>query len=250
MAVPSTATFNPNRARIVQLALTKVGALGPGSVAPAQDAAPLIAHANDCLNALVKSMDADGIMTWRVQRRTLTTIAGQASYAIANDVYDIDQPGRYTISGQTAGNQVMPMSRDEYMVVGDRTLTGVPIQYLVEKTLDASGLQLCTLTFYPVPASSGDTFEYTAVVKARDQTTDADTLDVPQLWVRCLMYGLAADLAYDYGLPMDRIKSLSDAFAEEREKCLMQDGERGDTQLVPWGSFGYYGGYYGQGYHS
>jgi len=241
MSVPSTATYNPNRARIVQLALTDVGAIGPGTVAPSQDASPLVAHANDLLAILIKSMDTDGILQWRFVRRTPTTTAGTASYAIANDVYEIDQPGRYTLSGQTTASPVTPMVRDEYMVIGDRTLTGTPIRYYAEEALDTNGIQQITLFLWPTPANTGDTFEYAAVVRARDQTADTDTLDVTQKWIRSLRYGLALDLAPGYGLPMDRIGYFQKMFEAERERCLEDDGERADIQLVPFGAYHNYG---------
>ena len=246
MSVPATSSFLPNRQRIVQLALTNVGAIGPGSVNPTQDAAPLIAHANDLLNLLVKSMDADGIMTWRLQRQTLTTVANQASYALTDDINDIDQPARYVIAGQTTGSIIMAMSQDDYESLGDRTLTGVSNMYLVTKALDASGLNQVTLTFYPVPANSGDTIEYQAVVRARDQNTDADTLDVPQMWMRCCVYGLSADLAPAYGLDMARVQFFQTQYENERQKCLEQDSTHGDVQFVAWGSYSY-GPYFARG---
>ncbi len=240
MAVPATSTYNPNRARIVQLALTNVGAIGPGAVNPAQDSAQLVAHANDVLNILVKSMDADGILTWRDGPRTFTTVAGQVAYTLPEDVYDLDQPGRYTISGTTVGTQVQPMSQDMWMTLGDRTLTGIPIQFYLLKNLDAAGLAQCTLYFYPIPQNTGDSFEYNAVTKARDQNTDADTLDVPQLWIRCLVLGLTADLGPAYGMDMSRIQYFQKLFEDERQRCLEQDVLHGDVQIAPWGS--YYGG--------
>lgn len=246
MSVPAASSYLPNRGRIVQLALTNVGALGPGAVNPTQEAAPLIAHANDLLNLLVKSMDADGIMTWRLTRRTLTTVANQAAYTILDDINDIDPPARYTIAGQTAGSIISPMSQDEYESLGDRTLTGVSNMYLASKALDSTGLNQVTMTFFPVPANSGDTIEYQAVVRARDQNTDADTLDVPQLWIRCLVLGLSADLAPAYGLDMNRISFFTTAFESERQRCLEADGERGPVQLVPFGASSY-GPYYQRG---
>jgi len=240
MAVPATSTYNPNRARIVQLALTNVGAIGPGAVNPAQDVAQLVAHANDVLNILVKSMDVDGTLQWRSGPRTLATIAGQVSYLLPNDVYDVDPPGRYTIAGTTTGTQVQPMSQAMWFTLGDRTLTGIPIQYYLLKNLDANGLEQNTLYFYPIPANTGDTFEYTAVTKARDQNTDADTMDVPQLWVRCLVYLLTADLAPAYGLDMNRTQYFAKLGEDERQRCLEQDQEHADIQIAPFSS--YYGG--------
>jgi len=246
MSVPATSTYNPSRARIVQLALTDVGAIGPGVINPAADAQDLVAHANDVLAQLIMSMDADGALLWRVARRTLTTVSAQAAYVLASDVYDIDAPGRYTLAGTTTGSIVTPMARDEYMYLGDRTLQGTPIRYFAEKALDVSGLEFITLQLYPVPAATGDSFEYPAVVKARDQATDANTLDLPQKWIRCIRYGLALDLATAYGLPMDRINFFKGQFEEQRDKLLNDDNERGDVQIAPFGAY-YYGSYAGRG---
>lgn len=246
MSVPTTSTYLPNRARIVQLALTNVGAIGPGSVTPSQDSAPLVAYANDVLSILIKSMDADGSLVWRSQRRTLTTVAGQAAYALPNDTNGIDQPGRYTVAGQTAGTLVMPIVTSEYQSLGDRTLTGTPIQYWLYTNVDnTSGLTSITLYFFPVPQNSGDTFEYMAVVRARDATADSDTLDVPQMWLRAMVFGLSADLAPGFGLPADRLNYFQTQFENERQKCLEQDVEHADTQIIPWGSQAY--GPYGTG---
>jgi hypothetical protein len=246
MSVPATSNYNPNRGRVVQLALTDVGAIGPGVINPAADAGALVTHANDILAQLIMSMDADGALLWRVQRRTLTTISGTAAYVLASDVYDIDEPGRYTLSGQTTGSIVTTMARDEYMYLGDRTLQGTPIRYFAEKALNTAGLETITLQLYPVPPASGDTFEYPAVVKARDQSTDANTLDVPQKWIRCLRFGLATDLAMAYGLAMDRINFLNQTFHEERDRLLNDDNERGDVQICAFGAY-YYGSYSGRG---
>jgi hypothetical protein len=246
VSVPGTSSYLPNRARIVQLALTRVGALGPGVVNAAQEAAPLVAHANDELNILTKSGDADGILTWRLARRTLTTVANQAAYVLSDDVNDIDPPARYTVSGQTSGSVISPMSNDDYQSLGDRTITGVSNMYLVTKALDGSGLNQLTLTLYPVPANTGDTIEYQAVVRARDQTTDADTMDIPQMWISVVAWGLAAVLAPSYGLDMARIQYFDTKYENERQKLLEQDGERGPVQFVPFGAMSY-GPYYQRG---
>lgn len=246
MPIPQTSTYLPNRARIVQLALTNVGAIGPGAVTPSQDSAPLVAYANDVLNILVKSMDVDGILPWRTQRRTLTSIAGQAAYVLPNDTNSIDQPGRYTVAGQTAGTLVMPIVTSEYQSLGDRTLQGTPIQYWLYENLDATtGLRSITLYFFPVPINTGDTFEYMSVVRARDQSTDADTLDVPQEWIRCLVYLLSADLAPGFGLPADRLNFFATQGENERQRCLEQATEHADVQIVAWGDQSY--GWTGRG---
>lgn len=249
MATATTATFNPNRGRVVQLALMDVGAIGPGEVSPTAAAAPYLQFANDTLNALIKSMDVDGVLGWRDNPRTLTTTTGSqpVGYVLPADIYDLDQPARYVISGQTTGSPLYPMSRDEYYSLGDWTLTAsIPIRYYVQKNLDATtGLQVLTLFLYPNAANAGDTVSYSAQQKARDQNTDADTLDVNQKWIRCLRYGLAADMAPAFGLPEDRIQGFLKIFEDERSRCLMDDGERGDVQLVPFGQSVY--GPYGRG---
>lgn len=233
MSTSAAYSFDLTVGQVIQLALTDVGAVGPGMTAQPEQ----LAHARLRLNALVKSLDARGALLWRIIRRTATTTSGTDNIVPAADVLDLDGMGNYVRSGTTARSLVVPMSRSDYMAVGDRTVSGTPTRYFVERTL--TGI---TVYLHPVPDASGDTFEYSAVVKAKDNTTDANTQDFMQKWGRCLEYGLALDLCHAYAVPVERVAVLRDQYESELDILLNDDNERGPIQLVPWGT--YYGGPY------
>lgn len=236
MATSTTTAYNLTAQRLIDLALMDVGVAGQdGSVDPS-----LRAQALDLLNIFVKRLDVDGDFLWHIQRRIQTLTAGQANYTLLNDVYDIDEPARYTQAGATIGSQMTPMARDEYMIVGDRTLQGTPFRYYAEKSLDATGIEQITVYLYPTPPNTGDTMEYAAVLRSHDITDLSQTLDIPQKWLSTVRWGLAASLGPSYSAPIERIAFCQKQYEVDRDKAIGDDNERGSVQLVPFGqSYGY-----------
>src|SRR5688572_12195966 len=193
MTVGATTTFEQSRDDVIAEALENVGAIGPGDTRTSNNST-LFDSAARVLNRLAKSLDKDGQRLWRIVRRTTTTTDGTASFSLAADVLDVDEPMRYTRSGETApAGYISPMSRDEYMLVGDRTSEGIPRQFYVERTLTAK-----TVYLYPVPDATGDTIEYAVATRTADFTSGADTPDFPSEWTSCLVYGLTMELAPKY----------------------------------------------------
>jgi len=234
VTVSGTTTFNVSAQDLIDLSLTDLGANGPSYADP-----NLRPHALKVLNLLVKSLDTKGIFTWKSTRRVQTLTAGQASYVLANDTYDLDQPARYTQSGSTFGSQVTSMARDEYMSLPDRTITGISYQYYAERSLDATGLAQLTVYLYPVPANTGDTLEMASVLKSDDLTNIAQTLDVTQKWLDAIRWSLSLNLAPAYNTPIDRLQFFKAMADEKVSEALEDDNERGDVQIVPFGGYSY-----------
>jgi hypothetical protein len=224
--------FQENRNDIIRDALTKVGALGPDR----DPSGAQLQHAARALNRLAKAIDPQGLKLWRVVRRTFTTVQGTATYTPAVDVVAFDEPMTYMVSGQTSRSIVTQMSRDDYMRLSDRTQQGTPTLYFEEQTL--TGL---TVTFWPVPPATGDTIEYACLLRAQNFDAASNTPDFPSEWTNVLVFGLAKDLAYDYGDPV-LAQALSQEYEREKEIMVQQGAEHGNTILVPFGSSSYYTG--------
>jgi hypothetical protein len=227
------------------MSLVDIGANGPdGSTNPS-----LYPSAMRALNLLVKSIDTNGIFTWKITRRTQTLTAGQASYVLAGDAWDIDQPARYVQSGTTTGSQVLPMVRDEYMSLPDRTIQGISYRYYAERSLDASGIAFLTVYLYPVPPTTGDTIELACQLKSQDLTSLAQTLDVDQKALDAIRWNLTLNLAPGFGIGTDQLAFFKTMADEKMKAFVGDDGERGDVQLVPFGQQYNYGyGSWGTGY--
>ncbi len=226
MAVASTATFTATRDQIVMDALAMVGATGPNRTPSANQ----LAHGARVLNDLVKSMDADGIFLWKLDRITFTTTDGTANYTLQSDVLEIDEPATYKPSSSNARTLLTPISRDDYMSISDRTVEGTPTQYYVERQLSGGHI----LYLYPTPDTTGDTVEYAGHVRGRDFSIGSNNPDFPVSWILCLKLGLAWLLAPTYG-QSSRMGPLRDQYMEERMRQLGNDSEKLGISFVPFG---------------
>lgn len=228
MTTSATDTWSQNRDEIISDALANVGAIGPGETATGR----ILDHAVRAINRLVKAIDADGQFLWRVSRLTFTTTTSTASYALNATVFAVDAPMRYTRSGEVQGTIIQPMTRDEYMQISDRTNTGAPSRYFIEKTLTGNGRELLTAYLWPVPDASSDTVEYAGAVRAKDTDAGSNTIDFPVPWIDVLIDGLTATLAPAYKQPQLASEYWS-KFEAGKQRLLNADNERQDLVFVP-----------------
>ncbi len=232
MSTGATDTFQRTCDQIIADALSKLGAIGIGKTPTGAQRN----HAMRALNGLVKEIDADGDFLWRTVRRSISIVAGTASYGpsvIGTDVLDVQDPCVFTLSGQTTRTQVYFSSRKDRRQMADVTSQGTPSMYDTEATL--SGL---TIILWPVPNAAGS-LEITAALRAKDFTTGADTPDFTSKWTSCLVWGLAGEIANDYGQDP---QAYLPTYEAKRAKLLNDDNEKGPLQLVPWLDGGGYSG--------
>lgn len=234
MTVGATDTWSESRDEIISDALANVGAIGPGETATGRTRD----FAARALNRIVKALDAEGQFLWRMSRLTFTTTAATASYALSARAFDIDAPMSYVPAAGTGRVSMLPMTRDEYMALTDRTVSGTPGRYFIEKTLTGAGRILCTAILWPVPDTTSDTIEYAAALRAEDYVTGADTSPFPSSWVRALVYALSAELAPGYAQPA-LVEVYRDQFETEIGKQVGSDNEKQNLILVPFGGSGY-----------
>jgi hypothetical protein len=233
MATSGTSVFEEARDDLLAEALENVGGIGPGEVRSSNNS-ELFEAAARSLNRLVKSIDATGMRLWRIVRRTTTTTLGTATVALGSDVLDPDEPMRYTRSGYTTATPLTAMSRDEYMLLPDRTNQGLPNKFYFEKTLTTS-----TLYLWPVPDATGDALEYAVALRGQDFNSGADTPDFTSKWGTCLVYGLTMELCAKFR-QASQIPIWKPLFEAELARVNGDDSPRGAIMFSPFG--GFYGG--------
>jgi len=232
MAVGATDTWSQSRDEIIADALANVGAIGPD--ADGDISGPMRAHASRALNRIAKALDATGQFLWRISRATVTTTSGTASHTLVATAYDVDGPMDYKPASSATRTPIWPMSRDEYMGISDRTTSGTPSRYYLEKALSGDGVSVMTAYFWPVPDTTGDTIEYAAFLRAKDYTSGAITSDFPTNWIKCLVYGLTAEIAPTYHQP-GMVAQYTALFQAERDLQLGADNEKQGLVFVPFG---------------
>ena len=191
------------------------------------------------LNILFQEWGNRGLHYWEVANNSITLVDGQAVYTMfrsaadgtsdATAVYGVDDV--LEASFRNASNVDTPLSkisRSTYQALSNKTSTGQPTQYFVQRFIDK-----ITVTLYLTPGTdqAGKFFNYYYVKRiqyAGDYTNDAD---VPYRFVPCMIAGLAYYLAIKYA--PDRIQMLKMLYEDELNRALTEDGSSSSSFITP-----------------
>ena len=183
------------------------------------------------LNLLLAEWANRGLNQWTVQQKTVTMVAGTTSYNVdtvnttaAIDVLDAFM--RQTVNGQNADIQMSRLSRSEYSSVPNKTTTGKPLQFFVDKQLSP------TVNVYPAPdASSTYTLVMNVLTRIDDVDSATNTLDLPFRFYPCLAAGLAYYLSVKKS--PERTGLLKQIYEEEFQRALEADEDRASLRITP-----------------
>lgn len=245
MATSSSRNFVSTRDEIIEAAMDLVGALNQGTATLAAERD----RAATQLNYVAQSLNARGVLQlWTAVRRTdlyvsdvlqNVTTSGTATYDLGQDVADV-QRGTVFIRRSSLDTPLLPMSYEEYALEGNKTLSGKPTRYLVEAnqsytdSVNSRAIQgRLRLVLHPVPDNSTDVIGYTAIKKLQDFDAAANDPDAPPPWMRCLVYGLASELAIKYGLDIMERRDIRAEYERELERLRTHDVQHGRCVFTP-----------------
>lgn len=229
MTTSANASFDLSRDQIIRAAFRLVGVLAAGSDPDANQCS----MASEFLNMGLKSLQNDGIILRTLERTTTALVAGTAQYTCASDTLDIDDRTVYVSTG-TAGTTsntdlaLRQISRAQYMEMSLKAVQGQPTMIYVEKGVTVS------FFLYPTPDANWLSVTYPRVRLLRDMDTGAVTTDLPSKYLKYITYMLAADLALHHGL-LPKYQALATTAADEKERAVMDDTERGPISFVVTG---------------
>jgi len=120
------------------------------------------------------------------------------------------------------------ISRSQYQGFSNKTSTGLPTQYWVQRFIDK-----VTMTLYLTPGSAQDgnyiNFYYTKRIDDVGAYTNAT--DVPYRFVPCMIMGLAYYLAIKYA--PQRVQELKLLYEDELKRAESEDGSSNSTYIAP-----------------
>jgi len=117
------------------------------------------------------------------------------------------------------------IGRDDYLRIPDKTTTGRPIQFYVDRLLTPV-YRIC-----PSPENSTDQIIYDRMVRIDDADDSVNTVEVPWRFYPCLTAGLAYYLALKRA--PDRVQMLKMIYEEEFMRAATEDQDRVPLILVP-----------------
>jgi hypothetical protein len=237
MATSGTTTFSVTRNDIIESSLRLLGVLEEG----AQPTANAIENASLVLNMMLKDWMTDGIKLWTVVEITLPLVTNKTSYTIGpgagNDLIT-NKPLRL-IQSFLRNLSVSPyidlpmsiLSEQEYNILGSKFSTGT-VNSVFYKPSVLNG----TVKVFLTPNSSTATnYELHMTVQRpiEDITSANQTFDFPSEWYQCLRWGLASELAADYGLPMDKLAGVIQRAENYKQRLMAWDVEYASTFFQP-----------------
>lgn len=215
----ATNDFRLTRDQIITSALRKLGAVDAGGTPTASQ----ISDGAEALNVLVKSWQNLGVRLWSVTWEVQALTSGVYQY-ILNPILDIQKAfvrrddTDYPVEVITMQNYFSEPSKDD---VG-----------LAQRVAFKPDILLPEIYVWPVPDNSTDELHTLQVRKLYDFDASGDYADFQSRWMQALIWSLAAELAPEYGVPVeiqDRLVSRGTGYLEQ--------AIRGERALGPTDDF-------------
>lgn len=176
--------------------------------------------AKRALGLFLLDMSNRGLNSWAVERGTLPLVAGQATYPQPADTEDwLDA----VLSRAGTDLRLERLGVAEYEALPSKATTGRPTRFMVER-----GRAAPSVTFWPVPDSSGDIVRFRRKRRLEDIGGMAEEIDVPARYLPAVVSGLAWTLADKRPGVVDqnRRAELLARFQEELGRAQDEDSER------------------------
>tara|TARA_R110002110_G_scaffold10331_1_gene50675 strand:- start:625 stop:1083 length:459 start_codon:yes stop_codon:yes gene_type:complete len=120
---------------------------------------------------------------------------------------------------------IQRMSRDDYLNIPDKTTTGRPVQFYVDRQITP------IIKIWPAPENSTDQLVYDRLVRIDDADASVNTAQVPFRFYPCLTAGLAYYLSLKRA--PERVQLLKTIYEEEFERAASEDRDRASLSIVP-----------------
>ena len=191
------------------------------------------------LNILFQEWGNRGLHYWQIANNDITLVADQAVYTMfrstgdgtsdATAVYGVDDVLEAVYrNSSNVDTPLTKINRSTYQPLSNKTSTGTPTQYYVQRFIDK-----VTITLYLTPGSSeaGNKLNYYYVKRIQDVGDYTNATDVPYRFVPCMVSGLAFYLAQKYA--PDRVQAMKLYYEDELQRALAEDGSSSSAYITP-----------------
>jgi hypothetical protein len=223
MATSSSKNFEPDVAEYIEEAFERCGI----ELRTGYD----LKSATRSLNIMLAEWANRGLNQWTVAEKTVAMVKDTKTYNVDStnatapiDVLDVFI--RETTGSETTDIPLSRLSRAEYAHITNKSSTGKPNQYFIDKQLSP------TITVWPTPdLSSTYTVHMNVLTRMDDADSATNTMDLPFRFYPCLTAGLA------YYMSMKRAPQLTGQlkaiYEEEFDRALSTDEDRSSFNISP-----------------
>ena len=196
-------------------------------------------QARRSLNILFQEWGNRGLHYWQIGNNSITLVADQAVYTMfrssadgtsdATAVFGVDDILEAVYrNSSNVDSPLTKINRSTYQALSNKTSTGQPSQYYVQRFIDK-----VTITLYLTPGSSeaGNTINYYFVKRIQDVGDYTNATDVPYRFVPCMVSGLAFYLSQKFKPELSQQMKL--CYEDELQRALAEDGSSSSSFITP-----------------
>ena len=195
-------------------------------------------QARRSLNIMFQEWANRGLHYWEVANNSITLVEDQATYTMFRStgdgtssttaVYGVDDVLEASFRNSNIDTPLTKISRSAYQALSNKTATGVPTQYFVQRLIDR-----VTITLYLTPGSdqAGKFINYYYVKRIQDVGDYTNATDVPYRFVPCMASGLAFYLSQKFKPQM--VQQMKMLYEDELQRALSEDGSPSSTYISP-----------------
>src|SRR5210317_60761 len=191
------------------------------------------------LNIMFQEWGNRGLHYWEVANNSITLVDGQSVYTIyrstadgtsdATAIYGVDDilEASYR-NASSVDTPLTKINRSTYQAFANKTSTGVPSQYFVQRFIDK-----VTITLYLTPGSTeaGNFLNYYYVSRIQDAGSYTNEADVPYRFVPCMVAGLAYYLSQKFNPQL--VQQMKLLYEDELKRALEEDGSSSSSFITP-----------------
>ena len=196
-------------------------------------------QARRSLNILFQEWGNRGLHYWQIGNNSITLVADQAVYTMfratgdgtsdATAVYGVDDVLEAVYrNSSNVDTPLTKINRSTYQALSNKTSTGTPSQYYVQRFIDK-----VTITLYLTPGSTeaGNKINYYYVKRIQDIGDYTNATDVPYRFVPCMVSGLAFYLSQKFKPELSQQMKLY--YEDELQRALAEDGSSSSSYITP-----------------
>ena len=190
------------------------------------------------LNIMFQEWANRGLHYWEVANNNITLVNNQSVYTMfrsasdgtssATAVYGVDDVLEASYRDNNVDVPLTKIARSAYQALSNKTSTGTPSQYFVQRFIDK-----VTITLYLTPGSSqaGHFLNFYYVKRIQDVGNYTNATDVPYRFVPCMASGLAYYLSQKF--KPELTQQLKLLYEDELQRALQEDGSPSSSYITP-----------------
>ena len=198
-----------------------------------------IKTARRSLNIMFQEWANRGLHYWEIKNNSITLVDGQSEYTMyrstadgtsdATAVYGVDDVLEMSYRNSSSVDfPLTKINRSEYQSLSNKTSTGQPSQYFVQRFIDK-----ITVTLFLTPGSTeaGNFINYYYVSRIQDAGSYTNNADVPYRFVPCMVSGLSYYLSQKFA--PQRTQEMKLLYEDELQRALQEDGSSSSSYISP-----------------